>query len=121
MATKKKDVSTVPPGFTSANVPVEFWKPENAGETLRGWYQGSRVLPAKGQYKEQLVYDVADENGELFVLTGASLPRQFERINEGDEVFIVFQGRKAMTGGKAPMKEFTVHVKGELRSFKKND
>jgi len=121
MAKKEKASMTVPAGFTSANVPVEFWKPEENGDFLRGWYQGARLLPAKGQFKEQVVYDIADENGELFVVTGASLHRQFERINEGDEVIVTFNGRKEMKGGKAPMKDYTVLVKGELRSFKKND
>ena len=123
MADKKKGPKSgngVPEGFVSANVPVEFWKPENAGESVRGHYQGHRVLPAKGSYKEQDAFDIADENGELIVLTGASLLRQFERVNEGDEVIVIFHGRKAMKDGKAPMKDFSVNVRGELREFRRN-
>jgi hypothetical protein len=122
MATKAaKTKGKAEEGFVSANVKVEFWKPTEEGQRVRGWYQGMRVLPAKRGYKEQTVFDVADENGELIVLTGASLPRQFERVNEGDEVIVTFEGRVAMSDGKAPMKDFTVLVKGELRPFKKNE
>jgi len=117
----KKQTEEVPDDFVSANVPVEFWKPTTPGEKIRGHFQGSRILPAKGKYKEQLVFDIADENGELRVLTGASLVRQFDRIEDGQEVIVVFHGRKELSGGRAPMKDFSVYGKGSLAAVKKID
>lgn len=113
MARKKE---AVPAGFQSANVPMNFWKPENDGESLRGFYQGSRILPGKENRKEQTVFDIADDNGELWSVSGASLIRQFQRIDEGQEVIIVYAGRKALSGGRQPMKDFTVYAKG-LKPF----
>ena len=120
MATRKKS-STVPAGYVSANVQAEFWKPENAGDTISGHYQGSELRDARDNFKEQLVFVIADENGELHILTGASLTRQFERVNEGDHVIVEYHGRKAMKNGKAAMKDYTVNVKGEIKPFKRND
>jgi hypothetical protein len=123
MATKKQaPAGGVPAEFQSANFQAEFWKPETEGEQIRGYYQGARILPARPGYKEQDCWDVAlDGTGEMQILTGAALKRQFERVPEGAEVIVIYHGRKQMKGGKAPMKDFTVHCKGELLPIKKND
>ena len=108
-------------GFTSANVKANFWKPENPGDEIEGHYQGSRLMPKRGQYAEQTVFDIADDSGELIIVSGASLPRQFDRVPEGAKVIVIYHGRIPMDKGKAPMKNFEVLVEGELLPLKKND
>jgi hypothetical protein len=111
----------IPAGFVSANVSLKFWKPTEPGESISGWYQGMRHVEARDNFPPQDVYDLADENGELISLGGASLLRQFARINEGDRVQIVFNGRKKSKPGRADFKDLEVFVKGELKPFKRND
>jgi hypothetical protein len=121
MATKQKAKSGVPEGFNSANVRAEFWKPETAGDSISGWYQGCELRKARDNYPEQMVYEIADENGELHLLSGAALKSQFERVNEGDPVVCVFHGRVKSKPGRADMKDIEVFVKGDLKPFKRND
>jgi len=69
-----------------------IWKFESEGDTHKGVYSGTRTLDP--QYKPLFIV------GDKLVKPTAQVEQAFENIKIGAYVWLTFQGKKAIKGGK---------------------
>ena len=83
---------------------TQIWKPQEKGETLQGFlYTKSPKVKDRSAF-----YRIQDGNNQLHLVWGsATLDRGMERVEEGQEVRITYNGTRDI-GKKFPLKLFEV-------------
>lgn len=114
---------SLPKGFTSIGGIGESWKPNKVGESLQGTMLGKKTVKVNRTRKEGKktvkvkepvnVYTIrTTDGGEVQVWESAGL-RALASVKKGAQVYIALTGKKVITKGQQPMRQYTVATKAK--------
>lgn len=111
---KKTVKPQLPAGFKVISGGGNSWRPEKIGDSIMGKFVKSKVvtMEKKGKIpaRDVNVYSIETKEGLRDVWQSGGLGA-LALVKKGQQVFIQFIGKKVITKGQQPMREFVVAVK----------
>lgn len=120
-ATRKSSVRTkLPAGYKAIEGGGNAWKTEKKGESIEGKLIKVKVIkmPARGKKgsssyqaaRDVNLYTIETASGVVNVFQSAGL-KALESVKKGKSVFIQYIGKRVITKGQNPMREYIVATK----------
>lgn len=120
-ATRKSSIKTrLPAGYKAIEGGGNAWKTEKKGDHIEGKLLKVKVIkmPARGKKgsnsyqaaRDVNLYSIETSTGVISVFQSAGL-KALESIKKGKSVFIQYVGKKVITKGQNPMREYIVATK----------
>jgi hypothetical protein len=120
-ATRKSSIRTkLPAGYKAIEGGGNAWKTEKKGESIEGKLIKVKVIkmPARGKKgsssyqmaRDVNLYTIETANGVVNVFQSAGL-KALESVKKGKSVFIQYIGKRVITKGQNPMREYIVATK----------
>jgi hypothetical protein len=111
---KNKIVFELPKGYKSISG-GSSWKPDKPGDLIEGTYKGLKVLnmPKKGRIpaRDVNLHSITQKDGSAIDIFQSGGLKALESLKKGQKVFIQYVGKKVITKGQQPMREFIVGTK----------
>jgi hypothetical protein len=113
---KKKNKLTfdLPKGYKSITG-GSSWKPDKPGDFIEGKYKGAKVLemPKRGRIpaRDVNLHSITQKDGTAIDIFQSGGLKALESLKKGQQVFIQYVGKKVITKGQQPMREFIVGTK----------
>jgi hypothetical protein len=109
MAKKNPTVKPIPEGFKTLS--MRFWEPE-PNDSVTGAYLGYQEMKSRARGKNKgldyKAYKIAEkETGEELWFSGKAFEKTLEPLKVGTVVYIRFEGKIKLDGGKT-FKQFTI-------------
>lgn len=107
---------TLPKGFQTISGFANSWKPDKKGASLQGKLVAIKSVEVSRKQGKKIVkadvnkYTIRTAAGDVDVWESAGL-RTLQQVKKGQEVFIQYIGKRVITKGQNPMREFLVAVK----------
>lgn len=107
---------TLPKGFQTISGFANSWKPDKKGSSLLGALVATKVVTVERKRGKKIVkedvnkYTFHTSTGDVDVWESAGL-RALAQVKKGQQVFIQYIGKRVITKGQNPMREFLVAVK----------
>lgn len=89
-----------------------FWPGEETrpGELITGTYVTTREITSEKDGKAYPAHEIrGEDDGRLYIVTGAVLTRAFEALSEGAMVRLTYRGTKRLSRGRT-LKEYFLEV-----------
>lgn len=120
-ATRKSSIRTkLPAGYKAIEGGGNAWKTEKKGESIEGKLIKVKVIkmPSRGKKgtnsyqsaRDVNLYTIDTSNGVVNVFQSAGL-KALESVKKGKSVFIQYVGKRVITKGQNPMREYIVATK----------
>ena len=111
---KARGNSALPEGYQAVGGFVDFWEPKK-GDVLEGTFGDRREIkrknPQKGQSKTMTIATITREDGTAVSIGESAMLRGlFEKVEDGDNVYIRFDGFGKKTKGRNPPRMYTVGI-----------
>jgi len=107
---------TLPKGYQTISGFANSWKPDKKGASLQGVLVAIKKVTVERKRGKKTVkedvnkYTFRTLTGDVDVWESAGL-RSLQQVKKGQSVFIQFIGKRIITKGQNPMREFLVAVK----------